>query len=343
MAYDLVRQRVVLFGGRISTGFFSDTWEWDGSNWSQRTPAANPGGRHGHAMAYDVVRQRVVLFGGLDNQTWEWDGGNWARRTPAASPPSRSFTAMAYDLGRQRVVLFGGFGPAPLSDTWEWDGSNWLLRSPAVSPPGRHGHAMAYDAFRRRVVLFGGRAGTTNLSDSWEWDGSNWMPLTPTASPSAQEGHAMAYDAARQRVVFHGNATWLLGPLVRATAQPLGIGCLGTNGIPVLASNEAYLGNPAFRLQLRAARASSACVVALAAAPDNLAIGGGCTLYLKLPLVPWGGVTDAAGFIESPLLSVPMDAALRGVALYAQAFVADPQGPVLGLAFSAGRRLVIGD
>jgi hypothetical protein len=32
-----------------------------------------------------------------------------------------------------------------------------------------------------------------------------------------------------------------------------------------------------------------------------------------------------------------------GSSLYAQAFVADPQGPVLGLAFSAGRKLVLGD
>jgi hypothetical protein len=40
---------------------------------------------------------------------------------------------------------------------------------------------------------------------------------------------------------------------------------------------------------------------------------------------------------------VPFDPALRGGVLHAQAFVADPLGPTLGIAASAGRRLVVGD
>jgi hypothetical protein len=43
------------------------------------------------------------------------------------------------------------------------------------------------------------------------------------------------------------------------------------------------------------------------------------------------------------LLPIPLDMALRGAAVYAQAFVADPQGPVLGLAFTAGRKLLLAD
>ena len=34
---------------------------------------------------------------------------------------------------------------------------------------------------------------------------------------------------------------------------------------------------------------------------------------------------------------------LRGLTFYAQAFVVDPQGPVGGLTFSGGLRLVLGD
>jgi hypothetical protein len=45
MAYDLGRQRVVLFGGWNGTSNVSDTWEWDGSNWTRRSPAASPSAR----------------------------------------------------------------------------------------------------------------------------------------------------------------------------------------------------------------------------------------------------------------------------------------------------------
>ncbi len=64
LAYDVARQRVVLFGGGGNTGVLSDTWEWDGSNWTQRAPTNSPSSRVYHAMAYDAARQRVVLFGG---------------------------------------------------------------------------------------------------------------------------------------------------------------------------------------------------------------------------------------------------------------------------------------
>src|SRR6185436_14908533 len=130
------RQRVVLYGGSLLSG----TWEWDGTDWTQRSPAPSPQWRRGHAMAYDAARQRTVMFEGSD--TWEWDGNDWSRRAATASPPPRT-SAMAYDAARQRVVLFGGrdAGFNCVADTWEWDGSNWAQRSPATSPGARWGHA----------------------------------------------------------------------------------------------------------------------------------------------------------------------------------------------------------
>jgi hypothetical protein len=38
MAYDVTRNRVVLFGGFRSGQDFADTWEWDGTRWAQMTP-----------------------------------------------------------------------------------------------------------------------------------------------------------------------------------------------------------------------------------------------------------------------------------------------------------------
>ena len=52
MAYDAVRQRVVLFGGWGSSGRrLNDTWEWDGVNWTQATPTQSPAARHASTTA----------------------------------------------------------------------------------------------------------------------------------------------------------------------------------------------------------------------------------------------------------------------------------------------------
>jgi hypothetical protein len=75
MAYDVARQRVVLFGGADATTALADTWEWDGAIWIQRNPAASPTPRSLSATAYDAARQRVVLFSG-DGLGDTWLYGN---------------------------------------------------------------------------------------------------------------------------------------------------------------------------------------------------------------------------------------------------------------------------
>jgi hypothetical protein len=150
---------VVLFGGSdnpSSLNCLSDTWEWNGITWTQRTPVAAPPGRVYHAMAYDSARGVTVVFGGISMaggglmaDTWEWNGTNWTQRTPATSPPVRYAHAMVFDSARGVTVLFGGDpffisgSGSPLSDTWEWNGTNWTQRAPATPPPGRYLHAMA--------------------------------------------------------------------------------------------------------------------------------------------------------------------------------------------------------
>lgn len=102
LAYDAGRNVVVLFGGRGNGGPLSDTWEWDGTTWTEKTPLDTPLPRSGHALAYDPIRGRVVLFGGQDGSgqalgdTWEWDGENWIEGE-GTSPPARFEHALAYD------------------------------------------------------------------------------------------------------------------------------------------------------------------------------------------------------------------------------------------------------
>lgn len=140
MAYDSARGRVVMFGGTLSSPatYYSDTWEWDGSNWFERVlagPAPSP--RHEHAMAYDPTARVTYLFGGFDpsgnplGDLWSFDGARWTQLTTASSPARRGDCGLAFDVARGRLVLFGGLnanwasylnssGPPFLRDTWEY-------------------------------------------------------------------------------------------------------------------------------------------------------------------------------------------------------------------------------
>lgn len=207
LAYDSLRQRVVLFGG---VGY-TDTWEWDGTIWEQKaSPTFSVGQYGGHAMAYHELLQVTVMFGNSavsPSLVALWNGTTWIQGPYSGNPSTRTQCALAYDAARQSVLLFGGLGSgSALGDTWEWNGG-WLQRSPATTPPARYGHAMAYDRSRQRVVMFGGSNNIAYLADTWEWDGSNWLAGFSPYYPSPRQGHAMTYDSARQRVVMYGGSS----------------------------------------------------------------------------------------------------------------------------------------
>jgi len=208
-AYDSLRGVIVMFGGCMPNGCpssYADTWEWDGTDWTQRFPPTSPPLRSSHGMAYDSLRRKTVLYGGSNRNsgvlgdTWEWDGSNWTQRLSANSPPRRAYPGLAYDQARGVTVLFGGNDPASglYGDTWEWNGIDWVRRNPATSPPPRTVNGLAYDVGRRRVLLHG------PFADTWEWDGTNWTQRTPATSPPQRGGHGLAYDSTRNRTVLFG-------------------------------------------------------------------------------------------------------------------------------------------
>jgi len=65
MAYDHVRQTLILFGGRDSETR-NDTWEWDAEFWTQLDDSGPPP-RTQFGMAGDSRRQPIVIFGGEGN------------------------------------------------------------------------------------------------------------------------------------------------------------------------------------------------------------------------------------------------------------------------------------
>lgn len=128
MAYDAARQRLVLFGGLFisgSTSYYGDTWEWDGSIWTNVSSLTGPAPRAYHTMTYDSIRHRVLLYGGFSfeagtfGDTWEWDGETWTQLAPSNAPVARQNQGMAYDELHQLTMIFGGNNGSTLrNDTW---------------------------------------------------------------------------------------------------------------------------------------------------------------------------------------------------------------------------------
>jgi len=120
MVFDPVVGAIVISGGLEGQ---HDTWEWNGSMWTQMNPAHLPPAVGGFLqMAYDEHLERSILV--MDNypnapQTWMWDGADWTQLSPAQSPAPRTASGIVWDGVRNQVILFGGdAGNASLSDTW---------------------------------------------------------------------------------------------------------------------------------------------------------------------------------------------------------------------------------
>jgi len=248
LAYDSGRGRTVLFGGQLASNnplLFGDTWEFDGTNWTQITTGTAPSARFVSAMTYDSVRGRIVL-GVPFTDTWTFDGTAWTQlaAAPVAGTGSgaaafdsgrdrivlfealgetwefdganwnkaighispRSNHAMSYDNGRARFVLFGGTNGIGLGDTWEFDGSRWTQAMTVNAPPARAWHDQAYDSARARTVLFGGWNTVTTIGDTWEFDGNDWTGVITAVAPPPRYGHALAYDSRRRRTVLFAGA-----------------------------------------------------------------------------------------------------------------------------------------
>lgn len=256
---------------------------------------------------------------------------------------------MTYDLARRRILLHGG--KAGGSEWWEWDGSSWLLRSNSGAVGALAYFGICYDRSRACVVVHGGSVpfAIYPRADTWIWDGNAWRRDAPANVPIARDGHALVYVDALGCPVAFGGRSYSREPLadlwvysgVPSDALAFGGAC-SSGSPPTLATSVPAIGSTLLRLELLQARPVAAYLIGLSASTQSLPIAP-CTLYLKDPIVPLFGITNWAGAASAPSLGLPSDPALRGVPFYAQGFVADPQGPALGMAFTAGLKLLLGD
>jgi hypothetical protein len=223
MAYDTIRQQVVLFGGHgygpsDTQEAFSDTWTWDGTDWTEQHPLTSPAPRAFAAGAYDSVHGQIVLFGGQDvghfpsggyySDTWTWTGVTWLNRV--ASGPGPGINAIMSDAPTVGGTLMHGNA---YGETWAWNGVAWT--SVTTSGPGPAGY-IGFDPVSADVVR--GGAGTPG-SGTLAFDGVAWRAETPTVRAPDLYSTAGAYDTGNRRLVVFGgydgaglaDATWTYG------------------------------------------------------------------------------------------------------------------------------------
>ncbi len=170
MAYDPATGQMILYGGDACPAAgpsmsCSDTWDWNGTTWSELFPPSYPVQLTG-SLAYDGATRQLVLFGQYPisgeeaSATWVWTGATWTEIPALPGHPEPGGSAMAYDQTTRQLLLFGAtnaYGYETYGNqTWAWDGSEWTQLAPATSPAVRIGESMAFDPATNQLLLFGG-------------------------------------------------------------------------------------------------------------------------------------------------------------------------------------------
>lgn len=381
LVHDSARGVYVMYGGNATytTPGTNQTWEFDGVDWTQRFPAANPGNLGLHAMAFDSLRNRVVLYGGMpggnpildSNQTWEYDGTNWTQVLVALNPGRLEAHSMCFHSGAGLTILFGGVNatsgasfPVDNDKTWAWNGTNWSeLPVVGTRPLVRERARLAYDPQRGVCVLTGGMHYSNGQprSDTWELrsNGATWSwTQVPTPGvpanfyrynstlawlPAVGSAPGMVqFGGLRGSATYFGD-TWLYDN--PASLEIVGAGCGGSNGVPALAASNLPRTGQTFTLQaanLNPGLSFAVLVLGLTPLP-GIDLGPllgmtGCFAYQTPDLV----VTMTPGAPGTAQWTWVPVAGTAGATLYCQALCLDPPANAFGFTISNGIAATVG-
>lgn len=221
MAYDSMRDRVVLFGGEDGNGTLGDLWSFNPATSLWLAISAGPGPQPVAfaPMVFDPGAQRMFLFGdgGL---LWAYDAGTnaWTSRALPSSiylsaAPYYGAAAVFATESHVTVVLqvgqVGGFGLYSYSSAYE----TWNDLGPGNRPGVTIGPSLAFDAAANRTLLFGGSYEhplmCNNLTWAYDLEHNRWSLRFPAVEPPCGP---IVYDSTADRLVlFAGTdaSTWV--------------------------------------------------------------------------------------------------------------------------------------
>ena len=216
MAYDSVRDRMVLYGGfdveadGLTAIQKNDTWEFDGATWTQVGDESVKVSRP--TMAFDAARNQMIMLG-IDAESktvmyrFDVPTKTWVKLTPEKLLDCASDSSMVYQSHNNTILSFGGLCASFVAKTWEWNGTAWNeIKTDTVDRLVATG--LAYDTLRATAVLYGGSEvgsaiprSTTSL-----YRNNNWSPVLLTTRPSPRSLFTFVHDPANQ-------SAWLFGGL----------------------------------------------------------------------------------------------------------------------------------
>lgn len=310
MAFDDRRGKVVMYGTQSGATVGSlggnQTWEYDGTTWTQIVTPFTPPGLEAPAMVYDKGRGVTVMFGGFNG-----------------TPPGTDYRT-----------------------TWEYDGNDWVVRPTVNAPLTGYRTGCVYDDTRQRVVLYGGYANAVIQQNIWEYDGNDWTNVLSGQGPGKITEGYMAYSPALQQSVYFGgsgptvvgtvaNETWLYAGPTTAIAATFGQGCATSAGLPSLSPTTTPVLGTNYSLDLANGTFSGIGVIAHGFSNMTSLLGN---LPLNLSSIGFGGCqlevsTDASLLLvivngaANNTIALANDPGLTGVPLFSQVLVLDSLAP----------------
>lgn len=268
MAFDTNRGMAVLVGAAGVTApnlYGQSVWEWDGSDWNERTqsgqvPALNDGS---NGFVYDTYRQECVLYGNeygiVDGSAvsslfpypddyrfiWRWNGLAWQAGppTPTRGVASHFRHSMAFDSARNTMVVFGGLQNGNLPDTnytYEivYQEEPVVLKQPTIQ----------VSQLGRQVQLAVFAAGAPPIGYQWQKQGMNLTDggrTTGADTGTLTLAPAIAADSGRYQVVLSNLCGMAVSRpiqlIVTADPEALAIAVSGSNRVIAWTDSSAML------------------------------------------------------------------------------------------------------
>jgi hypothetical protein len=244
-AFDSIRGRWMVFGGRTVGGDSNQLWEYDpgAGTWLNRTPSTLPPNwplsRVGAGMAFDSRLGQLLLFGGsvtgtASNTLYRIDPVNLTSTVMTFSgvtPSARMHPVVAFNPvpSPGKLYLLGGSDAlGSTTGVGEFTGCTFDASSTATCSAltisggpttfSELAGAVGVDSTtgQGKLVVFGGQPSSGPQSNRvFEFNGSTWSaPTVRSTWPTARSRAALAFNPARNKFVLFGGYDATAGALL---------------------------------------------------------------------------------------------------------------------------------
>jgi hypothetical protein len=173
-------------GQAASTSAIQNTYEYDGSSWSDGGPVAPiyPGVSSYYGASCGTQTAALIVGGGSGtNATGEYNGSSW---TATGNYPVTTFMGTANGIQTAAINIGGRVPPGSVATgiVANYNGSTWTA-SPVAISPAQYKNSSAGTS--TATIVSGGITPSATVTTAQEWNGSSW---TTVGAPSAPKSAA---------------------------------------------------------------------------------------------------------------------------------------------------------